>query len=270
MLQTKHALHCNNTLLNIAKIKNSKPKYKDKSIASSIAVYCLYFMLCICVINTCLHVDTAMAASKKNKKIKPKYIEIPAAPVLSNIKDFGIKPFTYDPEIFGMQLGTTDFNKAEYTIQKEGGQLTNYSYSEMKLNLNTMHKNEDKEDVVVNKDVYLIDFVGVPLDSLLKGRMGFYKNKMYFLYYEFETSLDFNQLEMQVVAKYGKPHRIGGFPDRFLEWRFLNASMILKDNFLGNDRMLFVHNKLLKEVNQANINLAKEEKSLAYKQQRAF
>jgi hypothetical protein len=236
-------------------------------------IKCICFSVLCCAF-TASYIHTAEAAKKKKhtKHVKnaKKYIEIPASPVLSNIKDFGIKPFTYDPEIFGMQLGITDFDNAEKTIQKEGGQLTSYNYSEIKLNLNTMHKNEDKEDIIVNKEVFLIDFAGLPLDSLVKGRMGFFKNKMYFLYYEFETSLNFNQLEMQVVAKYGKPHRVGGFPDRFLEWRFLNSTLTLKDNFLGNDRMLFTHTKLLKEVNDSNVKLIKEEKSLAYKQQRAF
>lgn len=211
--------------------------------------------------------SSSNAYSAKKKKAKPK---LPPPPTLGNTKDFGIKPFDYDPNIFDMQLGVTTFEQADKIIQKEGGLLNAYSYGEVNLKLDTLNSNEDKNNLLVNKEIILADFVGIPLDNLTKGRMGFYKDKMYFLYYEFEPNMNFDKLEMQVVAKYGKPHRIGGFPDRFLEWRFLSSTLILKDNFTGSDRMIFTHNKLLELANKSNKILIKEEKNSAYKQQRAF
>jgi len=204
-------------------------------------------------------------AAKKKKKPAP-----PPPPTLGSTKDYGVKPFDYDPSIFDMQLGTTTFEQADKVVQREGGIINAYNYGEVNAQIDTLNAHEDKANVLVNKEIVLADFVGVPLDHLLKGRMGFYKDKLYFLYYEFEPSMSFDKLEMQVLAKYGKPHKIGGFPDRFLEWKFLSSTLALKDNFTGADRMVFTHNKLLDLANKSNKTIVKEEKNSAYKQQRAF
>jgi hypothetical protein len=210
----------------------------------------------------------AYATSAKHKsKSKEGVKDLPS---LNSTKDFGIKPFTYDPHIYSMELGSTTLEQAEKVIAQESGKITASNYGETVIDTDTLNSKEEKQATLVNKNIILADFADLPLDHLQKGRMGFLENKLYFLYYEFDRKLDFDKLEQQVVAKYGKPHRIGGFPDRFLEWRFLNVNLMLKDSFAGTDRMIFTHNTLLNAANKSNENLIKEQKSIGQKQQRAF
>ncbi len=206
----------------------------------------------------------AFARNKENKKVPP------PPPSLGNIKDFGIPKFNYDPTIFGMVLGNSSLEHATQMIQKEEGSIHNQTYGEYQSNVDTLNLKEEKDKPLINKDIVLIEFSGLPLDHLTKGRMGFFKDKLYFLYYEFDESLKFEDLEKQVVAKYGKPHRLGGFPDKFEEWKFLNILLTLKNNFIGVDRMIFTHSKLLKEAHESNKNLLKEYKKEALKQQNGF
>jgi hypothetical protein len=206
----------------------------------------------------------AMAVKHKKKPLPP------PLPSLGSTKDFGLPTIAYDPSIFGIEMGSTDFDQALKIIAKEGGQIDAQTYGETKIQVNTLNSHENKEPTIVNKDILLVEFSGLPLDNLVKGRMGFFKNQIYFLYYEFEEKAPFDVLEKQVVAKYGSPHKIGGFPDKFAEWKFLHTNLTLKNNFIGADRMIFTQPELLQQANKSNKELIKEQNNLLTKQQRAF
>jgi len=219
-----------------------------------------YLAIIVCA----LTLDVAIAKQHTAKKLPP------PLPSLGSTKDFGLPVIAFDPRIFGMEMGTTDFEQALKIIAKEGGKIDAQTYGETKIQVNTLNTHEDKEPTLVNKDIILVEFSGLPLDNLVKGRMGFLKNQLYFLYYEFEETAPFDIIEKQVVAKYGKPHKIGGFPDKFSEWKFLHTTLTLKNNFIGADRMIFTQPKLLGEANQSNKELIKQQNNLLTKQQRAF
>lgn len=191
------------------------------------------FISLVALINS-IYTPTSFA-SKGQKAAPPPTLE----QAYGFTKEYTHAVIEQSPNPFTLQLGSTNLAAAQTILQQEGAAIDKIYYA-----------NHAQYKQVEDKELQILEFSNLPIENFKQGRLSFYQNKLYLIYYEFINEQSAELIESNLVSKYGKPHKISGFPDRIVEWRFKDALMLLRDNFTATDRLMFTHNSLLKQVQQ--------------------
>jgi hypothetical protein len=170
------------------------------------------------------------------------------------------------PQPFGLVLGKSTKAEAEAVWLAEGGVIISKGHGEAKPGYGV----DNDPEGVANDRVEIIDVAKLPLDRLKTARFGFLDGKLYLVRYEFDPGADFDKIVQQVISKYGRPKQSSDFGDKLLVWGFGGMSLVLKDDFMEPDSMLFRDEMLMKRVKASHAEVYAQHVKQKAKQQKGF